>query len=284
MFAPAFFSLWNAADPDSFAQRGAAVLRGSLAAFVSFCLLSSAVYVVNDIVDAPRDRLHPRKRLRPVASGAVPPRAAGLIAICLLAAATAPRWGIASGARDALAAYLLLQLAYTFALKSVPLVDVACIATGFVLRVVAGGLAAGVQPSPWILLCTFLLALFLALCKRRQEKAELRGGAAGTRPSLARVPLRALDFAVDATAAATLLCYAAYTQAPSTIRHFGSRSLALTLPLVAAGLARYLLLLRRRDEGDRPERVLLTDPPLLAIAGLYCLAVAAVFRWREILP
>lgn len=284
VFIPAFFSLWNADAPDTLTARGAEALRGSLVAFVAFCLLSSAVYVVNDIVDAPRDRLHPRKRLRPVASGAVSPRSAGLVAASLLAASTAPLWGMPSGARAAFGAYLLLQLAYTFALKRVPLVDVACIASGFVLRVVAGGLASGAAPSPWLLACTFLLALFLALCKRRQEKAELGGSASGTRPSLARMPLRALDFCVDAAATATLVCYAAYTQAPTTMRHFGSRSLALTLPVIAAGLVRYLYLLRRRDEGDRPERVLLTDLPLLAVSLLYGLSVAAVFHWRAVLP
>ena len=284
VFAPAFFSLWNAGDPGSWQTRAAPTAWASFAVFVAFCLMSSAVYVVNDIVDAPRDRLHPRKRLRPIASGAVSPHRATIIAACLLAASTAPLWDLAPEALRAIVAYLMLQIAYSFGLKRIPLLDVACIAAGFALRVVAGGLGAGVVPSPWLLGCTFLLALFLALCKRRQEKAELGDDASGTRPSLARMPLRALDAGVNAAALATLLCYAAYTQAPSTLRHFGTRSLMLTLPLVAAGIVRYMFLLRRRDGTDRPEHVLLTDAPLLVIIVLYGISVAAVFHFRGILP
>ena len=284
VFAPAFFSLWNADDAGSWLERAAPAAWASFAVFVAFCLMSSAVYVVNDIVDAPRDRLHPRKRLRPVASGAVSPRRAAYVAACLLAASTAPLWDVSPQALGVVGVYLLLQIAYSFGLKRIPLLDVGCIAAGFALRVVAGGLGAGVIPSPWLLGCTFLLALFLALCKRRQEKAELGGDASGTRPSLARLPLRALDQGVNMAALATLLCYAAYTQAPATLRHFGSRSLMLTLPLVAAGLVRYMFLLRRRDEGDRPERVLLTDVPLLAIILLYAISVALVFHFRSVLP
>ena len=284
VFAPAFFSLWNADDPAASLARAAAVARASFAVFAAFCLVSSAVYILNDIVDAPRDRLHPRKRLRPVASGAVSPRQAALVAAGLLAASTAPLWGLPVPARLAISAYLLLQLAYSFGLKRIALLDVACIAAGFALRVVAGGRGAGVVPSKWILGCTFLLALFLALCKRRQEKAELGGGASGTRPALAHLPLRVLDGAVNLSAVAVIACYAAYTQAPATLRHFGTRSLMLTLPLVAAGLVRYMFLLRRRDEGDRPERTLLTDLPLLAIILLYGLSVAAVFHFRTVLP
>ena len=280
VFAPAFFSLWNADSPEDWTVRLQTVFGPSLLAFAAFCLLSSAVYILNDLIDAPRDRLHPRKRHRPIASGAVTPVPAGAVMLGLTAIHAALLFRLPLAAVRMFAAYFLLQICYMCGLKHLPVLDVVCIAAGFALRVIAGGFAAGVSLSPWLLACTFLLSLFLALCKRRQEKAELGDNATGTRPSIARLPLRALDNLVNASAAATLLCYAAYTQAPATVEHFGSRWLILTLPLVAAGIARYLFLLRRRDEGDRPERVLLTDWPLLLVILLFGIAVAATFVLR----
>lgn len=274
LFAPFFFSLWNAkagfADGTYTAQAFLSIVRE----FLAFCALSSAVYIFNDIVDAPRDRLHPRKRFRPIASGEIPVREAWPYALALLVAAVLLH-GSAPGL-SILAAYLGLQVLYTFLLKKVPVLDVVCIALGFVLRVLAGGAACAVVPSPWILSCTFFLALFLALCKRRQERAEL-GESGDTRPALRGLSLRALDALVYASAGVTLLSYAAYTQAPATIANFGSRGLLLTLPFVALGIARYIVLLHRRNETERPERVLLTDLPLLAIILLFGLSVAAVF-------
>ena len=284
VFAPSFFALWNAAAPNSWIVAGRRY-HELLAAFAAFCLWSSAVYVLNDLVDAPRDRLHPRKRLRPIASGAVSPgEARGLLAL-LLALGGSFLLGLPTAACHVLAVYLALQIAYSFALKRVPVLDVACIAAGFVLRAVAGVRAADVTLSPWLLSCTFLLALFLALGKRRQEKALLGAEAsAGTRPSLALLPLRSLDIAVDIAAGATLVGYAAYTQAPTTVSNFGSHGLIFTLPFVTLGLARYIHLLRRRDEGERPERTLLTDAPLLVTVLLFGLSVAAVFHFRAVLP
>ena len=284
VFAPAFFSLWNAAAPNSWIAVGRRY-HELLSVFAAFCLWSSAVYVLNDLVDAPRDRLHPRKRLRPLASGAVTPREAGGLLALLLALGGAFLISLPAAACHVLAAYLAMQVAYTFALKRAPGLDVACIAAGFAMRAIAGGRAAGVALSPWLLACTFLLALFLALCKRRQEKASLGDAAsAGTRPSLARLPLHSLDLAADVTAGALLVVYAAYTQATATVANFGSRGLIFTLPFVTLGLMRYLRLVRRRDEGERPERTLLTDPPLLATILLFGLAVALVFRFRVFLP
>lgn len=282
VFTPAFFSLWNAGSPDGWTARLRAAALPSAATFLAFCLVSSAVYVLNDILDAPQDRLHPRKRFRPIAAGKVPRNAAWLIFVALLCVCVWPMGSIANRAAvsEVILTYVILQIAYMAFLKRLPLLDVACIATGFVLRVVAGGRAVDVALSPWLIACTFLLALFLALCKRRQEKAELGDNAAETRPSLARLSLRTLDRAVNGAAVVTILCYAVYTQAPATVANFGSRGLCLTLPFVAAGIARYLVLLRRRDEGDRPERVLLTDIPLLLDILLFGLGVAGVFFLR----
>ncbi len=284
LFAPLFFSLWNAAD--SAAGRTPALPLGRATfAFLCFCLLSSGIYVFNDLVDAPRDRLHPRKRLRPVASGEVSFANASAIAALLPHLALALSLFCGKRTTVIFIGYFLLQILYTLLLKHLPVLDVIAIASGFVLRVAAGGAACSVPLSPWILLCTFFLALFLALCKRRQEKSELAGSpSSAARPSLRHIPLRLLDTLVFLSAAAALLCYAAYTQAPATVRNFGTRGLALTLPFVGLGFARYLVLLHRTDETERPERVLLTDLPLLADLLLFGLSVAAVFLLRDSLP
>lgn len=279
VLAPVFFSLWNAGEPGVWNRLRDALLP-ACATVVAFCLVSSAVYILNDLMDAPRDRLHPRKRFRPIASGAVTPAQAGAVMVSLMALHTVLLLRLPVAAAQIFAAYFLLQILYTGGLKHLPVLDVTCIAAGFALRVVAGGFAARVSLSPWLLACTFLLSLFLALCKRRQEKAELGESGDNTRPALRGLSLRALDTFVYISAGVTLLCYAAYTQAPSTVTNFGSRGLILTLPFVALGIARYLVLLHRHDETERPERVLLTDLPLLAIIFLFGLSVAGVFLFR----
>lgn len=281
LFAPLFFSLWNATDT---ASRPPLHLLPTLLSFLGFCLLSSSVYILNDLLDAPRDRLHPRKCHRPLASRALKPRHAILLLLFLLSIVFFLSSALNAPTRLAFSAYLLLQLLYTLFLKRIPVLDVATIASGFVLRISAGGAAGSIELSPWILLCTFFLALFLALCKRRQEKAELALSAPSTRPALRHISLHTLDRLIYAVSAITLVCYAAYTQAPSTLLHFGTRGLCLTLPWVALGLARYLKLLHRHDEAERPERVLLTDLPLLLILLFFGLSVAGIFFARSILP
>lgn len=276
VLAPLFFSLWNASSPTP----SLAPLTPALLAFLAFCLLSSSIYILNDIADAPRDRLHPRKHRRPIASGDVSPLPAIGLMIALLLTTFLIGFAIHTHTALTFALYLHLQVLYTLALKRIPVLDVATIASGFVLRLTAGGTACHIPLSPWILLCTFSLALFLALCKRRQEKAELTSTASHTRPSLRHLSLRTLDRLVYTVATITLLSYAAYTQAPSTLHNFGTRGLCLTLPFVAFGLVRYLILLHRHDETERPERVLLSDLPLLINILLFGAAVAAIFIFR----
>lgn len=272
---PLFFAIWDRAQQRALIlDHLGLVLLGVLA----FCLVSSAVYVANDLCDVAQDRLHPEKRLRPIASGRLPATLARLLFPALLAA------GLLLGAQvnraflAVVAGYALLQLIYSLHLKQVGLLDVFVIAAGFVLRAVAGARAAEVEVSAWLLLCTFLLALFLALCKRWHEKDCLGGAAAGHRATLAQYDLRGLDQFIGISATATIVCYAIYTQSPETVAKFGTRGLGYTVPFVVFGIFRYLDLLYRREGGGRPEKVLLGDPPLILTLLLYALSAWIAFR------
>jgi len=178
----------------------------------------------------------------------------------------------------AMAAYIAVQLLYTFLLKQIALVDVMVIAGGFVLRAIAGAVVLpGAEPSPWLLICTFLLALFLGLCKRRHEKLSLEPDAnAEQRPSLQGYDERLLDQLIAVTSGATIVSYAIYTFWPETVSKFGTHALGFTVPFVVFGIFRYLDLVYRHDKGDRPEKILLTDVPLLVSIGLYGLSVLAI--------
>ncbi len=248
-------------------------------AALAFAFVSSGIYILNDLRDAPKDRLHPVKRLRPIASGEVRPPAALAVSALVLVAGLWGAWLIAPRLFAVTAAYFAMQLAYTFGLKSVSLLDVMIIAAGFVLRAIAGARAIHVPISPWLLVCTFFLALFLALCKRRHEKLSLDGQ--GTRAALDGYDAKLLDLLVAVSAGATIVVYSIYTLWPDTVAKFGTNRLAATIPFVVFGVFRYLDLAYRHDRGERPERVLLTDLPLLADIALFGATVlAALFlKW-----
>ncbi len=236
------------------------------AAFLAYCAGSSAAYLLNDVLDAENDRLHPLKRLRPVARGEISVRlalglASGLAAVALGVTAVL---GLASLAF--LAAFLALQVAYSLALKHVVLVDVLAISVLFVIRSAAGAQAVDVRISPWLLLVTALLALFLALAKRRSELAQ----AGSVRPVLAGYSLALVDQLIAATVGCTIAAYAIYTFTAHT------RALMATIPFVVFGLFRYLLLVHRDDLGEEPENVLLTDGPLVAAVALWAVTAAAI--------
>jgi 4-hydroxybenzoate polyprenyltransferase len=247
----------------------------ALGGFVVFCALSGATYLLNDVVDLERDRLHPVKRLRPLASGALPvPLACWACAALALGGLAA---ALALGRLFALAAlgYLALNVAYSFVLKHAVILDVLSIAIGFVLRAVAGALAIGVVFSDWLLVCTILLALFLALAKRRHELVTLED-AAGHRGILAEYSPYLLDQMIAVVTASCLTAYAFYTLAPDTIEKYRTDKLSLTIPFVIYGIFRYLYLVHRREQGGSPSDVLLTDRQLLAAVGLWALAVVAI--------
>jgi 4-hydroxybenzoate polyprenyltransferase len=228
-------------------------------AFAAYCAASSAAYLVNDVHDAERDRLHPRKRHRPVAAGQFPARVALGLAAVLAAAGIAAAVYLGAFSLALLAAFLALQLAYSFGFKQLAGLDVIAIAGLFTIRAAAGPEAVRVHLSPWLLACTALLALFLGLAKRRGELAL--GDAA--RPALAGYSTAALDRLLIAVALATLASYTAYAVAARD-----SLEMVLTVPFVVFALGRYLVLVYRDGLGEAPEDVLLTDAPiLLAIAG-----------------
>ncbi len=251
--------------------------QAALATTGLFCLISSAIYLINDLLDRERDRAHPNKRFRAIAAGTVSPTTA--LATSLLFAGVglfgANLW--VPGALPALVAYLILQVAYSFFLKHVVLVDVFCIAGGFLLRILGGVWAIGVPVSPWLITCSVELALFLAFCKRKAEILAL-DGATSTRPILGKYKTTALDLMIGMMAAATVISYGLYTLLPGALlqldvamdSHAGQPGMIWTLPLVLFVIMRYLHLVYHQRLGENPNRVLLTDAPLLVAAAAYC--------------
>jgi 4-hydroxybenzoate polyprenyltransferase len=247
-------------------------------AALAFALVSSAVYIFNDLRDAPQDRLHPIKKHRPIAAGAVPPGPAAGIAAVLLAAGLGGAWRLGTNLLAVVGAYLALQVVYTLWLKRIALVDVVVIATGFVLRALAGAVVIHVVISPWLLLCAMLLALFLGLCKRRHEKVNLAGQ--GTREALESYDEKLLDLLISMMGGASLVCYSIYTLWPETVAKFGTPWLGATIPFVVFGLFRYMDLVYRQEKGDRPEQILLTDGPLMVDVALYGASVLWILLVR----
>jgi len=269
VLAPLIFAL-RATNPSSVAR--------ALLVLFAFCAIASASYLANDVADRERDRRHPVKRYRPIASGAVTPGAAVGTAIALVAIGFAVSAYLGAAVLACSASYIVLQGLYTHILKHHPIVDVFGIATGFVLRVLAGARAIPVPLSHWLYLCTLLLALFLALEKRRAELSLLEAGAGEHRASLFGYTLSLLDQFVTIISACTVLAYALYTVAPETIEKFGGDRLKFTIPFVLFGLFRYLYLVRLRGEGGHPERVLLRDRGLqLDIAGWLLVVFWAIY-------
>jgi 4-hydroxybenzoate polyprenyltransferase len=248
----------------------------ALAAFVVFCALSGTVYLVNDVADRERDRAHPRKRLRPVASGALSVSAALTAATVLAIASLATATALGTPFLLAAAAYVVLLLSYSVWFKHIVLVDVLVVASGFVLRAVAGALAVDVDISGWLLICTILIALFLALGKRRHEFLTLDTEAARHRPILAEYSAPLLDQMIAVVTASTVTSYALYTMSPETVAKFGTRLLPATLPFVLYGVFRYLYLLYRRQLGGNPSELFLNDRALVVNAFLWVVAVVAI--------
>ena len=235
----------------------------ALAAFAAYCLASSAAYLVNDVRDAEHDRAHPVKRRRPIAAGELSERAALALAAGLAAAAFALAGALGPWSALFLAGFLALQAAYSLGLKHVVLIDVLAIGGLFVLRAAAGAEAVNVRISPWLLVCTALLALFLGLAKRRAELVLVGAEETPGRPVLEGYSLALVDQLVSVVAASTISSYALYT---FTARP--SKAMMATIPFVLFGVFRYLYLIHRRDLGEEPELVLLTDPQtLLCVVG-----------------
>jgi 4-hydroxybenzoate polyprenyltransferase len=250
----------------------------AFAAFIAFCLGSSAVYLANDIFDRESDRKHPVKSTRPVASGRLGIPAAGAASLLLFVAAVIIAALINGLTLLAVIAYLVLNLAYSAYLKHVVIIDVMSIAAGFVLRAVAGGFAIDVPISAWLLVCTTLLALFLGFGKRRHELALLNEGATEHRRALENYSIPFLDQMISVVTASTVVAYAFYTLSPEVAEHFGTGWLSLTIPFVLYGIFRYLFLIFHKEMGGNPTRLMLTDPPLLLCILLWLATVILVMN------
>ena len=243
----------------------------AFAVFAAYCAASSAAYLVNDVRDAHHDRAHPVKRARPIARGELSTRSAYVLAGALLALAVALVAPLGLVSLAFLAAFLGLQATYTLGLKHVVLIDVMTIAGLFVLRASAGAAGVHVRISPWLLLCTALLALFLALAKRRGELVLVGAEATPGRPVLEGYSLALVDQLVSVVAACTVNAYSLYT---FTARD--SKALMVTIPFVVFGVFRYLLLIHRQDLGEEPEEVLLRDPPILLCIAAWAVCAAVI--------
>lgn len=250
-------------------------VRRAAVVFVSFCLISSALYLFNDVLDRSADRRHPLKKTRPVASGAVHWEIAAIMAMLLAAAGLLAGRSAAPAAVACVLGYLALGVAYSLALKRMVIIDILAIAGGFVLRAVAGACAIGVTISPWLLICTMLLALFLATAKRRHELLS-SARPQRQRPVLAMYSPGLLDQMIAAVTSSTIMAYVLYAFSERTRSEFPSGLMPLTVPFVLYGIFRYLYLIYRKLEGGDPEAMLFRDRPLLAGIVLYALAVFLV--------
>ena len=264
--------------PLVFAQRllDGAALTAALLAFLAFCLASSTVYLINDLRDRDEDRNHPLKRHRPIASGALPVPVATGVALVLGVGSLGLAFALNLATGGLTAAYLVLNLLYSFGIKHVVILDVMTLSLGFVLRVLAGAAAISVGVSGWLILCTVFLSLFLAFSKRRHELILLAESAADQRRVLSHYSPTFLDQMINVVTASTVVSYALYAISDDTVARFGTEALIYTELFVLFGIFRYLYLIYQRPERRNPTEVILRDPPFLINMALWGLTVLAI--------
>ncbi len=273
VFLPLFFSVneaWTLDDPQT------ALVFGikAIAAAAVFSLVSGAVYLINDLADRKRDRAHPTKRNRPIASGVLSPRLAAAVAVILILAGLAaalylgPRFGIV------ISIYIIVQAAYSARLKNIALLDVFSVASGFVLRVLGGAVVIGVPISPWLYICAGLGSLFIALAKRRSELARAGESAGDQRGILGAYTLGMLDQMIGVVATSAVVSYALYTFTAANLPD--NHSMMLTLPFVVYGVFRYIYLVHTRDIAESPEEILIGDLPMILAVILWLATGAAI--------
>jgi len=267
VFAPSLFAR-KLDDPQS--------LLVVAEAFFLFCAASGAVYVFNDIVDAKADRVHPRKRLRPIASGAVSVPAAALLAALLCAVSVGLSFLSDRSFGAVVICYLLVNVFYSLFAKGLIIIDVLCISFGFFLRILGGSVILDIYLSNWIIICGLLLSVFLSLGKRRHETVLLAEKGVAPGPAVEHYSPYLLDQFTVVVTAATLVSYMIYTMDQHTVEFFGTRNLVFTVPFVLYGIFRYLFLVHEKKDGGDPAMVMLTDRPLLINIVLWvilCLAI-----------
>ncbi len=253
-----------------------ATVGRSVAAFAIFCLASGGVYLLNDLADRERDRRHPVKCHRPIASGALPVRVAAVAIAVVASTALGWAWWLGADLALVVCVYVLVNIAYSFALKKIPFVDIALIAAGFWLRVLAGAEAIDVPVTWWLYAATFLLAAYLALGKRRHELHAGGDDAHRRREVLAAYRPAHLDGAFYAAGTATAACYVAYTLSEHAALQFGTRWLAVTIPFMLFGLGRFAVLTARHDTHDSPTDAMIRDLPFVLNLALWAATVVAI--------
>ncbi len=266
VFLPLFFSVneaWTLDDTQAALQFAAR----AIAAAIVFCLVSSAIYILNDLADRERDRAHPTKRNRPIASGLISPRLAAVAAVVLILAGLASALALSLGFGIVISIYVVVQAAYSTHLKNVALLDVFCVASGFVLRVLGGAVVIGVPMSPWLYICAGLGSLFIALAKRRSELARAGDSAGDQRDILHTYTLGMLDQMIGIVAASAVVSYALYTFTAPNLP--GNHSMMLTTPFVIYGVFRYIYLVHTRDIAESPEEILIGDLPMILAVILW---------------
>lgn len=246
------------------------IVREGIVPFIAFCLASSATYILNDLLDSPRDRNHPLKKTRPVAAGQISIKAAGILSFTMTVAAIFAGFRVSTYFALFIVAYLAIFAAYSIKLKELPIIDIFCVAAGFILRLQAGGVAFNVVISEWLFLCVFLLSIFLSIGKRLCEKGELGAMAGLHRKTLEHYPEGFLDMAMSLSGAAVLVTYTMYS--------LTRQSFIFTVPLCTFGLLRYILRVKSGQGGD-PTDSLLKDFPLLVTGVLWVVMVAlSIYR------
>ena len=252
----------------------------SLETFVVFCFLASGIYLFNDIVDLPADRLHPDKKHRPLPSGEIPIYLAGIISVLLVFIGLFWSAKLSSGLFLIGAMYVVLQILYTFILKKLVIVDIIVVASGFLLRAAAGAVVLGVEISSWLLLCTSLLALFMVTAKRRQELFRIETEKTpATRKVMREYSLPFLDEILAIQGYGAIITYAIYVFDPGTASRFGTKYLGLTLPFVIYGIFRYLFLVKVEGRGESPERLVISDPIFIINLLLWMASVLIIIYY-----
>lgn len=270
IFAPLVFSMRFTTEN---------IMHSSIA-FLTFSIIASSVYVLNDIFDADSDKKHPQKKTRPVASGIIKMSEAKIFFAILLSIGTLISFNLPHFVFMIIFGYFFMNILYSRWLKKIPIIDVMVIATGFVLRILAGAAAISVSLSPWILLCTFFGALFIAFGKRKGEIDILKENSHRVRNVLSSYHPDFLNQLIGTTAAITIISYALYTIDTHTIHRLGTEKLIYTTPFVIFGIFRYFQVIYTQSQGDNPTKIFLTDPPLIFDIFLWGLAFSLIVHFQ----
>jgi 4-hydroxybenzoate polyprenyltransferase len=253
----------------------------AILAFISFCIISSAIYTINDLCDVHEDQQHPIKKLRPIASGAVSSLVAVVFSIILIGLSLTLAWYIDFYVVMFILLYTVIHIAYSLALKCIPILDVMAIAAGFVLRILSGCAAISVVPSHWLVICTMMISLFLGFTKRRAELLSIGIQTRNSRGVLEDYSIAFIDQAIAMVTSATIVCYTLYTVDTQTVELFGTQAMLVTVPSVIYGLLRYIYIIYHLEKGEDPSRTLIHDIPMIINLMIWIVASLLVVTYGK---